>query len=382
MMLDCRRDDFGLEDGIHYLNCAYLGPLPRRVEEAGIAGIARKRSPTEVPSSAFFDDADRLRARFGALVGGARERVAIVPSVSYAIASAARNIELPASGNIVVLGEQFPSNVYIWRRLAAEAGCELRTVERPGPAPAGLVWNDRILDAIDRDTAVVALAPVHWTDGTRFDLVAIGARARDAGAAFIVDASQSVGAVPFDVGEVRPDLLVVAAYKWLLGPYSMALAWFGPRFDGGVPLEESWMAREGSEDFQALVDYVDDYAAGAVRYDMGERANFIQIPMMIEALDLIHEWQPARILAYNTALLRGLADELRSLGWPIEDDIWRSGHMLGVNLPAGMDLKALHARLEEARVYASLRGQALRVSPHVYNDAADIAALREVLLTG
>ncbi|MDX1396307.1 MAG: aminotransferase class V-fold PLP-dependent enzyme [Gemmatimonadota bacterium] len=382
MMLDCRRADFRLEDGIHYLNCAYLGPLPRRVEEAGIAGIARKRSPTDFPASAFYDDAERLRARFGTLIGGPAERVAIVPSVSYAIASAARNIDLPANGNIVVLGEQFPSNVYIWRRLAAEARCELRTVERPGPAPSGLVWNDRILDAIDRDTAVVALAPVHWTDGTRFDLIAIGARARDAGAVFIVDASQSVGAVPFDVREVRPDLLVSAAYKWMLGPYSMALAWFGPRFDGGVPLEESWMAREGSDDFQALVDYVDDYAGGAVRYDMGERANFIQIPMMIEALDLIDEWQPARILAYNTALLRGLAEELRSLGWPIEDDTWRSGHMLGVNLPEGMDLKALHARLEGARVYASLRGQALRVSPHVYNDAADIAALREVLLAG
>lgn len=379
-MLTCQKDLFQIEEGVHFLNCAYLGPIPRRVEEAAIRGLIRKRSPTRIPTTAFYDDCDRLRGRFATLLAGEAARVAIMPSVSYGIATAARNVDISPRQNVVILGEQFPSNVYIWRRLADEVGYDLRTVSRPGPAPAGLEWNDRILGAIDAETAVVALPPTHWTDGTRFDLVSIGARAREVGAALIVDASQSLGAVPFEIDAVRPDALVCAGYKWLLGPYSIALAYFGPRFDGGTPLEETWIAREGSEDFQALVDYVDTYQAGAVRYDMGERSNFIQIPMMLEALDMILQWQPDRIRGCCEALLGDLAEEVRTWGWAVEDDAWRTGHILGVGLPVGWDLEALDARLRDARVYASLRGQVLRVSPHVYNDADDIGALRDVLL--
>jgi len=124
---------------------------------------------------------------------------------------------------------------------------------------------------------------VHWTDGTRFDLVAIGRAARRVGAAFVVDGTQSVGALPFDVREIQPDALVCAGYKWLLGPYAMGAAYFGPRYDAGDPIEENWITRRGSDDFQRLVAYQDEYAPGAIRYDVGERSNFILLPMFIAA---------------------------------------------------------------------------------------------------
>lgn len=380
--LTCRRDDFRIEPGVHFLNCAYLGPISRRTEEAGIAGLARKRSPTDFPASAFYDDCDRLRARFAALVGGTPSRVAILPSVSYGIATAARNLPLGRGRNVVTTGEQFPSNVYIWRRRADEEGAEVRIVERPGPPPCGARWNERILDAIDADTAVVALAPTHWTDGTRFDVAAIGGRARAVGAALVLDGSQSVGAVPFDVGETRPDALVCAGYKWLLGPYGTTLAHYGERFDDGVPLEETWIARDGSANFRGLVDYEDGYAAGAVRYDVGERSDFIHIPMLIAALEQLLEWRPERIHGYCASLLGGVAEAVRERGWPVEDDAWRGGNILGIGLPPERDLDALEGRLEKARVHASLRGSSLRVSPNVYNDDADIAALAEIVLGG
>mgnify|MGYP001240921863 CR=1 FL=1 len=377
----CQKDQFQLDDSAHYLNCAYLGPIPRSVEMAGITGLQTKRSPTPFPSSEFFSGCNHLRERFAALVGGTSERVAIMPSASYGVTAAARNLPLGRGQRIVILGEQFPSNVYIWRRLAVENECELFTVHRPGPPPSAARWNERLLDAIRPGTAVVALPHCHWTDGTRIDLVAVGKRAREVGAALVVDGSQSIGAVPFDLDEIQPDALITVGYKWLLGPYSMALAHFGERFDDGIPLEENCFAREGSDDFQALVDYTDQYRPGAVRYDVGETANFILVPMMIEALDCISAWEPADIRAYCVALLESLTNELREKGWAMEDDFWRTGHMLGVRLPEGWELDSLQARLVEAGVYCSLRGDALRISPHVYNDASDIDALREVLLS-
>ncbi len=379
--LACQKRLFQLEEDAHFLNCAYLGPLPRSVAAAGVEGIRQKTSPTPFPSERFFSDCERARERFGRLVNAPAERVALMPSASYGIAVAANNLPLDSGQNIVILGEQFPSNVYAWRRRAAAHGCEVRTVARPGPPPSAALWNERILEAIGPETAVVALPHCHWTDGSRIDLEAAGRRAREVGAALVVDGSQSIGAVPFDVDRIRPDALITVGYKWLLGPYSTAFGYYGPRFDDGVPLEETWISRRGSENFQGLVDYTDDYRDGAARYDVGQTSNFILVPMLIEALDLILDWDPVRILDYCRFLLSGLADELRGRGWAIEDEAWRTGNILGVRLPAGCDLAEVDARLIAARVYASLRGDALRVSPNVYNEPADIDALRRVLAT-
>ncbi|MEJ2504305.1 MAG: aminotransferase class V-fold PLP-dependent enzyme [Gemmatimonadota bacterium] len=253
-MLRCQADEFSLPEGVHYLNGAYMSPLLRSVEEAGIAAIRRKRFPVDITPVDFFDPADAARERFARLVGATDpERVAILPAVSYGVAVAARNTPLAAGQNIVLVEGQFPSNALIWHRRARERGATVRTV----PAP------DRALEAIDADTAVLAMAPLHWTDGTRFDLTALGHRAREVGAVFVVDGTQAVGAQPIDVAAVGVDALIVAAYKWLLGPYSLAFGWFGSRFDGGTPLEEAWLARTGSDDFRSLVHYVDEYRPAA-----------------------------------------------------------------------------------------------------------------------
>lgn len=379
-MLTCQRDAFSLPPDVHYLNCAYMSPLPKAVEAAGTDGMAKKRYPAGTAATDFFDASDEARRQFAHLVGASDpNRVAIVPAASYGLAIAAKNVEVRAGQNLVLLHEQFPGNVYAWRRLATESGAEIRTVAPPEEGDRGRVWNERLLEAIDGDTAVVAIPHVHWTDGTLFDLGAVGRRAREVGAAFIVDATQSVGALPFDVGELQPDALIVAAYKWLLGPYAIGLAYFGPRFDDGTPLEETWIGREGSEDFQHLVDYQDAYQEGAIRYDVGERSNFILMPMLVTALKLVNEWTPAGIQEYCVHLTGGLLEEARSLGFSTEDAAYRSAHLFGLRMPAALDLAAFKDELERRSIHASLRGSALRLSPHLYNDEADMGALLEAL---
>ncbi len=381
MNLGDPRELFEIAEGVAYLNCAYMSPLARRVEEAGIAGMRRKRVPSGITAADFFTDAERARRCFARLVNVADPaRVAIIPAASYGIAVAARNLRCRRGQNIVIAHQQFPGNVYAWRALARREGLELRTVAVRDDEPRrARTWNERLLDAIDSSTAAVAIGHVHWTDGTRFDLERIGARARACGAALIIDGTQSVGALPFDVARLRPDALVCAGYKWLLGPYSIGLAYFGPRFDGGEPLEETWIAREGSSDFRALVDYRDEYLPGAARYDVGERSNFILLPMLIAALEQVLAWGAAEIQAYCRALTAELLAEAASLGFAVEDEAWRGAHLFGLRAPPRVDLARLQALLAERKVAVSLRGSAIRVSPHVYNDEADVAALTECL---
>jgi selenocysteine lyase/cysteine desulfurase len=379
--LTCRKGDFSLPDDRHYLNCAYMAPLSKRVQEAGFAGVRRKAVPFEIRSADFFTDCDRLRWLFGRLINAPDPRqVAIVPSASYALAQIARNSRVRKGQSIVTVKEEFPSNVYIWRRLCAETGARLDCVEPPVEGPEGVAaWNDALLEAIDHDTAIVTLSQVHYTDGTLFDLERIGRRAREVGAALIVDGSQATGALPIDVQRLQPDALICPAYKWLMGPYSIGAAWFSPRYDEGVPIEESWMTREGSDDFAGLVNYTDRYRAGAIRYDVGETSNFILVPMMIAGLEQVLEWRPERIGEYGRALTAGLMDEIRNAGLAIAPDNRRAGHLFGIRLAGRADVETLQGRLRDRRVYVSVRGAALRVSVHLYNDEADIQALRDAL---
>lgn len=379
--LACQRDAFSLPEGLHYLNCAYMGPLPRVTEEAGMEGMRRKRDPTSIAASDFYETGAEARRLFARLVNaGSPERIALLPGAAYGVAVAARNLPVSAGQNLVLTHEQFPGNVYAWRRLAAERGAEIRVAAPPeGVAGRGEAWNETLLESIDAATAVVAVPHVHWTDGTRFDLVEIGRRCREVGAALVVDATQSVGALPFDVQEIRPDALIVATYKWLLGPYSYGLAYFGPRLDGGVPLEETWIGREDSEDFQHLVDYRDTYQPGAARYDVSEYSNFILLPMVVASLRLVEEWRPERIQAYCAALTEAPLREAAALGFTVEDRRWRGAHLFGLRMPAGIDLVGLRNALGRRRVVASLRGTALRLAPNVYNDPADLDALLEGL---
>ncbi|MDA0327723.1 MAG: aminotransferase class V-fold PLP-dependent enzyme [Gemmatimonadetes bacterium] len=378
--LRCQRDQFQLPRDYHYFNCAYMGPLPRISEEAGFEAIRQKRTPTSIAAPDAFWGTDGLRDRFARLVNVRDSgRIAIQPGVSYGVATAARNLPVDSSQNIVITHEQFPGNVYSWRRLAAESGAELRTVVPPEGANRGQGWNERLLESIDMHTAIVAVPNIHWTDGTYFDLIAVGRRCREVGAALVVDATQSVGALPFDVEQVQPDVLICATYKWLLGPYALSFAYFGPRFDDGVPLEETWIARDGSRDFQRLVDYQDQYLPGAVRYDVSERSSFFLAPIAAASLDLLLDWQPSRIQEYCHVLTRGFLSQVGELGYSVEVEEWRSSHLFGLRMPPSVDLEVLKDSLAQRNVSASLRGTALRLSANVYNDQVDVAVLLEVL---
>jgi selenocysteine lyase/cysteine desulfurase len=274
----------------------------------------------------------------------------------------------------VVLEEQFPSNVYPWRELAKRTGAEVVTV----PRPVVHDWTSHILEYVTERTAIVAVPNCHWTDGSVLDLVRTGERAREVGAALVVDATQSLGAYPLDVQEVRPDFLVSAAYKWLLGPYSIGFLYVSEASRSGTPIEHNWISRQGSEDFARLVEYTDAYGPGARRYDVGERSNFVLLPMAIEALRQILAWGVENIAASLQGLTDHIEDEAEKLGLKTVPAPMRVGHMIGLGLGPESP-EDLAARLAEENVFVSVRGRNLRVSPHLYNTERDIERLFDSL---
>ena len=365
---------FEIPEEVAYLNCAYMSPQLRSVREVGEEAIARKSRPWEISPHDFFEGSEMARELFARVIGGDAEGVAIIPSVSYGMAIATTNVPLQAGQNVVVLEEQFPSNVYPWRELAKRARAKVVTVPRPRDHD----WTSAVLEHVDERTAVVAVPNCHWTDGSLLDLVRTGERAREVGAALVVDATQSLGAYPLDVSEVRPDFLVSAAYKWLLGPYSLGFLYVGKAYREGVPIEHNWISREGSEDFARLVEYTDAYGPGARRYDVGERSNFVLLPMAIEALRQILAWGIEDIVASLRGLTDGIEQEAKKLGIETVPASMRAGHMIGLGLGSEAP-EDLAARLAQENVFVSVRGRNLRVSPHLYNTERDVERLFDSL---
>ena len=370
---------FDLPAGKHYLNCAYMSPLARKVAAAGVKGILRKQHPWEIPPSEFFRASDDLRRAFNTLLqggGGDHTNVCIIPSVSYGMATVARNLRPKRHARIITTAGQFPSNVYPWQQTGAR-------VEQIAPPTdlrdRGRFWNERIQEAIRPGTLAVAIGHVHWADGTRFDLEAIRKETQRVGALLIVDGTQSIGAMPFDFKRMAPDALVCAGYKWLMGPYSIGLAWYGDYFKDGSPVEENWIAREGSEDFRTLTGYRSTYQPGMLRYDMGERSNFILVPMMLEALNMVNGWRALRIQEYCRHIASDALKRLRSTGWWVEDESNRGHHLFGLLAPPGQVAQDWQKALVRAGISVSYRGDFIRVSPHVYNSKTQLDRLAEVL---
>ena len=373
-MIPCQRHLFDIPDDVAYLNTAYMSPLLTSVVRAIDNGSRLKANPWKLKISNFFDDIEEARELFSSLMHTVDSNVAIIPSASYGVQTAANNLHIPEGSKILVLSDQFPSNVYPWRRIAMENSAEIKTVN----VPDGEAATQHIIDALDEQVSVCATANVLWTNGSLIDLEKVKAKCLDYNSELVVDLTQSAGAFDIDLSKIDPAFAIVANYKWMLGPYSTGFLYVSPKYHSGQPLEEGWITRKNSKDFAKLVDYQDHYEPGAIRYDMGQRSNFALIPGVLEALRQISKWGVANIqnTLYHSNL--ALCKKLSGLGLQIPKAENRGPHFIGAKLPSNAPANILET-LAENKIFISERGGNLRITPHLWNNTTDFERFTETL---
>jgi selenocysteine lyase/cysteine desulfurase len=369
-LIPCQRDLFDIPEEVAYFDCAKMSPLLRTAAEAGVQGLMRKAHPWDVKQEHFFDESDRVRALFARLIGASADDVAIIPSVSYGMASVLQNVRVGGGQTIVTLAEDFPSTLYATQWLAGQSEARLITVQRPVDGD----WTSAILESIDGVTALVCTPNVHWVCGGLIDVETIARRCRSVGAVLVLDTTQSTGALPINVAAVDPDYLIAATYKWLLDPYSLGFLYAAPRHQKGKPLEQAWIARKGAQDFRSLAQQPGELEPNARRFDMGERSNFALLPVAGAAIEQILEWNVSNIAETLSGITATIAAGLGELGITSLPSEYRAPHYLSVLFPIGLP-EGIEQRLAAANVHISLRGDRLRITPHLYNDARDIERL-------
>lgn len=367
-----QRHLFDIPDEIAYFNCAYNSPQLNESTKRLLSGVHTKSHPWERTPESFFGDAETIRGLAAKIFGGDSDAYSIVPAASYGLSTAARAVEphLKSSDRILVIAEEFPSNVLPWKRTAQEVGATLVTV----PTPDKGNWTQAILNRIDEGVKVVAVSTCHWTNGAYIDLRPISEACRDVNSILVVDATQSLGAMPFPIEEVQPDFLVAAGYKWLLCPYGFSLLYVSERWRNARPLEETWLARNNAEDFAALVTYSDKYMPGARRFDVGEKCTATILPGAIAALEQIEAWGVGNIAATLSTVNSTIADHLEQSGFQLPSEAQRCPHMFGAQLPREYS-GSFVAELRSRNIFVSQRGNAVRFAPHLHVSAHDVNRL-------
>jgi selenocysteine lyase/cysteine desulfurase len=384
-MLPSQRALFDLPGDVCYLNAASYSPLPLATLEAGRAAVGRKGRPWLIDNDFAAAQYDRTRTAAARLINADAADVALTPSISYGVATAAKLVAVPRGSRVIVLHDDHSSPVLEWMTRAQDGGFTVETVQSPSDHD----WTSAVLAAIERPgvppVALVSISSVHWADGALLDVAAIGRAARAHGAVFLIDATQSTGVIELDVRTLDPDFVLFPTYKWLLGPYGRAFIYVAKRHQNGVPLEQTSYGRKSVRSEQSVYFTDTGYVGDARRFDMGERDHFISMEMAAIGMEMMAAWGAPAVAARTGALTarleQGLAETAGQM-ISLPQARFRTPHIFSLGFRGGLP-DGLAQKLAAQKVYVAPRLGRLRVSPHVYNEEADIdrfvAALRTAI---
>jgi selenocysteine lyase/cysteine desulfurase len=369
---------FEIPREICYLNAASYSPLPLKTLEAGRAAVGRKGTPWTL--EAGFANAQHERARSAAarLIHAEPSDIALIPSISYGVATAAKFLPLGRGTRVLVLENDHSSPVLEWQTRAEAQGFTVETVRQPDDAD----WTSAVLESIGRSGAppvsLASISSVHWSDGGLIDVDKVGAALRQRGAAFLIDATQGAGVLAMDVQRLDPDFVIFPTYKWLLGPYGRAFLYVAKRHPGGIPLEQTASGRRNVRAENAVYFTDLGYVPDARRFDMGERDHFISMEMASIGMEMIADWGAPAIAQRLAMLTERIAQAVRGIGVHVPEPHLRAPHVLSLAFRGGMPAGLIEGLASEG-VHVAPRLGRMRVSPHVYNDEADAERFVEVL---
>jgi selenocysteine lyase/cysteine desulfurase len=384
-MLASQRGLFEMPRDICYLNSASYSPLPLRTQEAARLAVGRKATPWMLDAAFANREHERARSAAARLINADADDIALIPSISYGVATAAKLLSFPRGSRLIVLENDHSSPVLEWQTRSQAQGFTVETV----PQPSDGDWTSAVLAAIERKgaapVALASISSVHWSDGGLIDVERVGAALRGQGASFLIDATHGAGVLAMDVKSLDPDFVIFPTYKWLLGPYGRAFLYVAKRHQNGIPLEQTGFGRRGVHS-DAEVYFADTrYVASARRFDMGERDHFISMEMASIGMEMMAEWGALAIRTRLAMLTARIADGLLSCDLPgvqLMDDRFRAPHILSLGFAGGQPAGLVEDLATEG-VHVAARLSRMRLSPHVFNDEEDadrfVAALTKRL---
>ncbi|MGH8203735.1 MAG: aminotransferase class V-fold PLP-dependent enzyme [Steroidobacteraceae bacterium] len=369
------RRHFPILDSQRYLNQASLGligepavrAMHRFIDDVARHGNGRMSDEDE----ARFLDA--MRAAASKLLSCPASRIAVVGCASEILAQIPLMIRIPQRGSVVAVKTDFPAVTRPWLREQGLGRARVRFVEdRPSES-----LTDALIGAIDSSTLVVTVSSVQYATGSTVDIGRLGKAVSGAGAHFIVDVTQELGARRVDASGWDADAVVCSGYKWLGGHGGVALAAMSPRLLEQVPPMTGWMGAPDPFDFDATrLAMADD----ARRYTQSTMS-YASVACLAAAVGELMAIGGERIESRALALAGLLVERAAKRGWtPFRSPADGNGcaHIVALSHPESSAEEAMH-ELRRRGINCSSRGGRIRVSIAPYNDESDIDAFAQAL---
>src|SRR5215475_10674204 len=370
-MLPSQRALFDIPRHVCYLNAASYSPLPLRTLEAGRAAVGRKGTPWTLAASFAGEQHERARRAAARLINADPSDIALIPSISYGVATAAKLLTIERGTRVLVLENDHSSPVLEWQTRAEAQGFAVDTIRQPEDGD----WTSAVLAAIAQPGAppvrLASISSVHWSDGGLIDIEKVGAALKQQDALFLIDATHHVGVLTLDVKRLDPDFVIFPTYKWVLGPYGRAFIYIARRHQDGIPLEQTAPGRRNVNAENNVYFADTNYLPDARRFDMGERDHFISMEMAAIGMEMMAEWGSPAIVGRLGMLTERIADGLQNTSVRVAEARLRAPHILSLGFPKGMP-GGLIEGLGSEGIYVAPRLGRMRISPHVYNDEADV----------
>src|SRR6202162_579773 len=264
-----------------YLNTAAHAAIPRVALHAVQTSIELHKSPHHSHAAVFFEAPSRNRASLSKMIGAKPEEIALTSGASTGVAAVAHFLRWKPGDEVITAKGEFPLQYATWKPMEERQGVKFKIIE---PRDRFITADD-LIHALTPRTRVVSVSHVRFDDGSLLNAARVAAACHAQGSLFVLDVSQSCGAMPIDVAELGADFLVCAGYKWLLGPYGTGFFWAKPEVSAEMrPGPFYWMAAHTSHHFGSVSNTDPKAVPGARRWDAAETSNYFNMAALNASL--------------------------------------------------------------------------------------------------
>lgn len=318
---------------------------------------------------AWIAEVEAARATFARLIGADAGDVAVVSSVSHAAAAVATALDFGSGRSVVVASPaEFPTVGHVWLA-QRQRGAQVRWVERPEPGQSATVAD--FAGALDSDVRIVSVAHGDYQTGSRQDVAAIAAAARAAGALTFVDAYQTLGTRPIDVGEWDVDFLASGNLKYLLGAPGIAFLYVRPEVAETLqPAVTGWFGQANPYAFDPRTL---DPAPGARRFDSGTPA-IVNAAIARAGMEIIGEVGLGEIRDWIHTLVARIMEKAAEHRLEVLGPREAAARTPATAFACARNSHQVEAAMREEGFLVSARGPAVRLAPHFYNTLDEVEA--------
>ncbi|GAA5219656.1 aminotransferase class V-fold PLP-dependent enzyme [Membranihabitans marinus] len=328
----------------------------------------------------YTQELDLFKELFSNFIGAPSDTVAAVRNTTEAMSIIANGFPFEPGDEIITYEHEYPANFYPWKRLEQD-GVVVKQVKNvqnfssiPDTMPGSWSW-DEVESLVGKKTKFICLSHVQFVSGYRADLMKLGEFCKERNIFLVVDAAQSLGALPLDVEKYNISAMAGSGWKWMMGPVGSAFFYISKKLMQYV--EPSVV---GAESMRQSFDYLDhswSLQPTAKKFEYSTSSIYSIAGLNVILKDIYSKLDMNDVAKHNEELQKIFLDQLnhrdfKPLIWPNRD----FSSILSIYHPKP---EAVVEELRQKNIMITTRGGYIRIAPHLYNTVEDMEALAEAI---